>query len=205
MAKASVLLKQKYKDSYHSIEAKGPLLDRVYSLRYMSYRSKQFIDENSSRLFMDKYDDLGNSKSFLTFNGDTLIGSLRCSYYDPDDPKPIPIMEIFRDEIDQYVGLDKRILEVNRLVVHPDFHAKNSIRIRFNIFTNVVEEVKRRDAQCVLIGVRPEHVKFYQSIFSNLVTPEEKTYPLTNFKAVLLACFDIESASKLILGLSRKH
>ena len=189
---------------YYSIEAKGPLLDKVYSLRYQSYRSKGFINANKSHLFMDKYDELGNSRSFLTYFGNTLVGSLRCSLYTPDEALPVPVMEIFDEEIRTHVGVNKRILEVNRLVVHPDFQKKNSIRVRFSIFKNVVEEVKRVGADCVVIGVRPEHVRFYKSIFSDVVTSSAKPYPLTKFKAVLLACFNLEEAGNLILKLSEK-
>lgn len=189
---------------YSNIEAKGPLLDKVYSLRYQSYRTKEFINEDSSGLFIDKYDQLGNSRSFLTYQGDKLIGSIRCSHYTPEERKPTPVMEIFHDEIAQYVGLNRSFIEVNRFVVHPDVQNINSIRVRFNIFKNVVDEVDRTGVDCVIIGVRPEHVRFYQSIFSNVVTGNQKTYPMTNFQSILLACFDIDNAKRLILRLSQK-
>ena len=205
MATSTVLRKQEIvSKKYYSIEAKGPMLDKVYSLRYQSYRVKEFIDENGSGLFMDKYDELGNSRSFLTYCGGNLIGSLRCSHFNPEKAQPVPVMEIFRDEIGKHIGYDTNFIEVNRLVVHPKFQSRNSIRIRFNIFRNVVEEVDRVGAECVLIGVRPEHVRFYESIFSNMVTGKAKKYPLTNFDAVLLACYDIKSARNLILRLSEK-
>ncbi len=205
MARSAALLNQDYvSNKYYSVEAKGPLLDKVYSLRYQSYRVKNFIDENRSGLFMDKYDEQGNSSSFLTYNGGKLIGSLRCSRYEPKVGLSVPVMEIFHDEIEKYVGYGTKFIEVNRLVVHPSLHNKNSIRIRFNIFKNVVEEVDRLGAECVVIGVRPEHVRFYQSIFSNRIPCQTKKYPLTNFDVVLLACFDIKAARDLILRLCHK-
>jgi hypothetical protein len=61
---------------YYSIVAKGPMLDRVYSMRYRSYSADNYIEKNSSHKFIDEYDAKPNSTCFLTYCGKKLIGSL---------------------------------------------------------------------------------------------------------------------------------
>ena len=55
-------------NDYYSIVAKGPMLDRVYSMRYRSYSAENYIEENSSLKFIDEYDAKSNSTCFLLYH-----------------------------------------------------------------------------------------------------------------------------------------
>ncbi len=193
---------KKLKPIYYNVEAKGPLLDKVYSLRYKSYYSKNFIESNTANLFMDQYDTLGNSRSFLTYLDGQTVGSVRCVHYQPNSQNHIPVMEIFAEEIEKAIGWDKKILEVNRFVVHPDYHGRQGAKLKFNIFKNVALEILETQPDCMVVGVREEHVKFYRCLAFEQVSKVAKQYPNTHFKTQLLACHNLDKAVALAMRMA---
>lgn len=183
--------------TYQSIKAHGPLLDYVFSLRYESYSAEDYIEKNSTRRFMDEFDAAPNCNSFLVYFKKKLIGSIRSCTYHPEKQDRIPVMDVFERELRENVGLDKIMVEANKFVVHPDFQRQGGVTARFSIYRNVIESAIREKAHCLVVAVRPAHVKFYRMFHMQPVS-DAKSYPHLNFQTVLMACHDIEATRDFI-------
>lgn len=187
------------RDSYFSVAARGPMLDRVYSLRYRSYSEEGYINKCSSRKFMDEFDARENCTSYLTYHDNELVGSIRACVYMPGNDGVVPVSEVFEDEIRDNVNLDAPVVEANKFVVSPSFQKKGGLRGRFSVFKNIVDHVLDINAKTILIAVRPEHVDFYKILYFSRMS-EEKSYPHLSFKTILLKCDDIEALRARIWG-----
>lgn len=185
--------------NYRTVVATGHMLDKVFALRYKSYAAESYIQKNDARRFMDEYDNMSNSTSFLTLFKGEAIGSIRACVYNPASPSAMPIMTPFGDEIGSFLGYDRRLVEANRFVVDPDFQHLGGARARFNVFRSIIETALRVDAACILAAVRTEHVKFYKMLyFEPIDDSRPKAYPALNFSVVLLACSEITSFQRVV-------
>lgn len=185
------------KFEYSSIKAHGPLLDYVFSVRYDSYSADNYIEKNASRRFMDEFDGTPNCHSFLVYCRKKLIGSIRSCVYNPEQDYRIPVMDVFEQELKENVGMDGVVVEANKFVVHPEFQRQGGVKARFSIYRNVIESAIREKARCIVVAVRPAHVKFYR-MFHMYPMSDAKSYPHLNFQTVLMACHDIEASRDFI-------
>lgn len=188
---------QPQRDDYYTITAKGPRLDRVYTMRYKSYSAEGYIEQNSSLKFIDEYDGKPNSTCFLAYNRSDVIGSIRTCVYNPSLGLRIPIMECFGKEIEDAIGYNNVFLEPNKFVIDPQFQRRGGIQARFLLLGTAVEEAIRQKAKNIVVAVRTEHIKFYQ-MFGGKLASEEKSYPHLNFKTVLMICNDVEGCRDFI-------
>lgn len=182
---------------YYSIEARGPLLDKVYSMRYRSYGRENYIDENVSEKFMDEFDAMPNCTSYLMYSEKKAVASIRSCVFTPEKEHVIPVMDIFSNEIGEGVGFDNPIIEANKFVVDPNFQKRGGIQARFSLFKNIADAIQRENAGCLLAAVRPAHVKFYKMLYFKPMS-EVKSYPHLKFKTLLLACTDVEKFCDLV-------
>jgi N-acyl-L-homoserine lactone synthetase len=195
---ATAIRKQDNQNSdYYSIIAKGPMLDRVYSMRYKSYSAEGYIQENSSQKFIDEYDDKPNSVCFLAYQKNKAIGSMRACVYTPEQNLPIPVMEVFDNEIRDGVGYENTFVEMNKFVIDTSFQRKGGLHARLTLMQSVLHESLDRKASSVLIAVRPEHIRFY-SLFGGKVISDIKSYPHLSFKTVLLVCTELNTAKETL-------
>ncbi|MFT5082756.1 MAG: hypothetical protein ACI9Y1_000787 [Lentisphaeria bacterium] len=194
---SSLILPNEAVREYHSIAAKGPMLDRVYSMRYRSYSEEGYIEKSSSKKFMDEFDSLPSCTSYLTYFGKKAIGSVRASVYTPANGGDVPAMEVFEKEIRDNVDMDKPFVETNKFVIDPSFQKSGGVRARFNIFKNIAEEAVKCDASSVIIAVRPEHVKFYRLLLFKPISGSKK-YPHLAFDTVLLMCNEKSAIQKVV-------
>ncbi len=170
---------------YYTDEAKGPLLDKVFSMRYRSYSDAGHIDKCSTGKFMDEYDVKPNTQSFLLYGeAKKTVGSIRICDYGENEGFGAPSMEMYGDEIMNKVGYDKRFIEANRFVIDPAYQKRGGKRARFRIFERVVDMAMDYNADSILIAVRPEHVKFYGMLYFKPIS-EAKVYHGVKFKTVL--------------------
>lgn len=189
--------------TYHSVRAEGQLLDSVYALRYRAYSAQNFIKKNDSERFIDKYDAMTNSTSFLTYKGEKLIGSIRISAYHPNSDYTIPVMENFSEELSSHIGLNKPFVEINRFVVNPAFQRSGGVRARFSIYKNALDQVIQLQPAFVVAAVREEHVRFYKMLNFEPIS-DFKLYSGVSFKAVLMAGSDVAGAREFILSKCNK-
>lgn len=190
MLNTAIQTRENPRNDYYSVIARGPMLDRVYSMRYRSYSAEGYIEENSSLKFIDEYDDKPNSTCFLAYHRSNIVGSIRTCVFDPKKGQSIPIMETFEKEIKNTIGYDGVFLEPNKFVVDPMFQRRGGIQTRFLLLGTAVEEAVRSNASSIVVAVRTEHIRFYQ-MFGGKLSSEEKSYPHLNFKTVLMVCTDV--------------
>lgn len=185
MLMTAIKTREKLHNDYYSTIAKGPMLDRVYSMRYKSYSAEGYIAENSSMKFIDEYDDKPNSTCFLLYHKNKAVGSMRTCVFDSSERLPVPVMEVFDEEIRNHIGYEGIFLETNKFVIDPQFQRRGGIHARFLLFAAAVEHAIRKNASSIVVAIRTEHIKFYQ-MFGGKVVSEEKSYPHLNFKTVLM-------------------
>ncbi|WP_323816437.1 GNAT family N-acetyltransferase [Cellvibrio sp. NN19] len=176
---------------YYSVVAKGPMLDRVYSMRYRSYSAEGYIEENSSLKFIDEYDNKPNSTCFLLHHQNKAIGSMRTCVFDSKERLAVPVMEVFDEELRNNIGYDNTFVEVNKFVIDPTFQRKGGVEARMLLVGTVVEEAIRRGSASIVLAVRPAHIRFYKMLGCNPIS-DIKSYPHLSFKTVLMACTDIQ-------------
>ncbi|MFL0799845.1 MAG: GNAT family N-acetyltransferase [Agarilytica sp.] len=199
-----MLLQPKYenhqstvKQTYTTVAARGPMLDRVYSMRYRSYSEEGYIEKNTSEKFMDEYDAQSNCTSHLLYYGDKAVASIRTCLYDPQEDLDVPIMDVYAKEIEENIPSNSAFIEVNKFVVDPSFQQKGGLQARFQLFYLMTEQCLDQGATSILIAVRPEHVRFYKMLKCYAIS-ESKQYPHLNFDTVLLACTEVKKAQAFI-------
>jgi N-acyl-L-homoserine lactone synthetase len=184
-------------NDYRTVVAKGPMLDRVYGMRYKSYSAENYIEENSSLKFIDEYDGKPNSTCFLLYHQNKTIGSMRICEYNPLERLPVPVMEIFDDEIRANIGYDSTFVEINKFVIDPSFQRKGGVEARMLLVATMVEEAIRRGSTSMLLAIRPAHARFYKMLGCHQIS-DIKSYPHLSFKTVLMACTDIQWSRNFI-------
>ena len=189
---------------YYSIAAKGPMLDRVYSMRYRSYSAENYIEENSSHKFMDEYDAKKNCTSFLTYYESKPIGSIRSCVYQPELQNTVPVMEVFGDELGASIGYGSTFIEANKFVIDPTFQNRGGVRARFSVYENIAQSTILHDAKYLVAGIRTEHIKFYKALHFELAS-NEKSYPHLSFKTVLVICSDVDAFRNKIFSKTRRN
>lgn len=177
---------------YTNQRAHGPLLDTVFRMRYESYSTEGFIPTNSSKLFFDEFDDKKNCTSYMTSYEERAIASIRSCMYTPGSDLDIPIMEVFHKELEENVGLDNTMLEINKFVIAPHFQRRGGIKARFMVYANVVNAALDQGAKYLVAAVREEHIQYNHSMFGFELASDARSYPHLKFKTALMICDNIE-------------
>lgn len=196
-SKSALNVKSKSRPRYTSVLADGPLRDTVFELRYRAYIAENYIEANATMRFFDEFDHQQNCFSYLAYSGEELLGSIRSCVYRPKESLPIPVMEVFHDELGSEVGYDRSFVEANKFVVSPEFQRRGGIRARFQLYRNIVETAIIEEADRIVVAVRPEHVKFYKMLYFSPIS-DIKSYPHLKFKTVLLACYNMTALKAFI-------
>ncbi len=170
-------------------------------MRYNAYRERNFIEDCPSKQFMDEYDTMPNCTSYLTYHMSKPIGSIRSCVYNPNTKIPIPAMDVFAKEIDSTIGYNDIFIESNKFVIEPRYQVKNSPRLLFNIFKNIVVSAQENNAKYLIAAVRERHIKFYNNLFFGAVS-ETKPYPHLNFQTVLMVCYDVKLFTQRVLDIT---
>ena len=172
------------------------MMNTVFSLRYHSYVSQNFIDPCANELFSDEFDGRSNSVSILIYRDGVPAASVRASLYDPSGlisgAETIPALDSFGAEIDNLItnyrpdGRPARALEITRLVRRPDLANDNDLV--FAMYRMTYYLVVHYEADMILSAVRQNHMPFYRRFGFQKVT-EPRIYPKLKFLAGLMACF----------------
>ena len=163
----------------------------VFALRYESYLASGFIQQNLTKLFSDKFDDLPNSATVVIYSEGKAIASIRTCFLSRDCTTTSPARETFPDEVNRLLsetGASRGNLEgveFTRLVRSPE--AANNQGLVFLLYRLAGYLSLRNDCQVVLSCVRQNHVPFYKRLRFREVTAA-RAYPGLNCPMQLLAC-----------------
>jgi hypothetical protein len=161
-------------------------------LRYLAYKNAGAIDENAEAEFKDKYDLQPNTKTCIVYEGNTPVASARaCIYSSAHYFLPTPAFEVYRQEIEREIGLDKMIIEANRFVIHPEkVDSKYLFKLPFRfIMLNII----KFSSHYIIIAVRSKHVPIYRRFLGLEPISGLRKYPGLNVEMILMTgvCSDL--------------
>jgi len=161
-------------------------LSAAAKLRYRAYRGVEAIAENPQQKFIDKYDSLNNTKTCLLLENNEVVASVRaCVYSKEHDFLHIPSFEVYKDDIERELGLDKIIVESNRFVIAPE---KVDSKILFKIpFRFIILNLLKYNGDFIITAVREKHIPLYKRFLTMEVISSPKKYPGINVDMVLMA------------------
>jgi len=166
----------------------------AYAVRHASYLSGGYIDPQPNGLFADADDRAGHSRSLVVYKQNRPVASVRLCQLDQDPGAPvgaeIPAARIFPEAVQRLaasVGQDRpaRLIEINRLVRHPDFAA--DFELVFVLFRFVGFMVTSAGADMTLSCVRRNHTPFYKRMQFDYVDGPRR-YAGVKFETNLMAC-----------------
>lgn len=165
-----------------------------YKLRYLSYFTEGHIEARRNGAFSDEYDDQPGVQTVVIYKGSQAVASTRiCALTrgaDGSDSGAIPAQHVFPEETDALFRHDgaapvERVVEINRLVRHPDLADDKSLV--FLLFRLAGYFILKNDAGAVVSCVRRNHIPFYTRLrFSELAGP--RVYHGVKFSTHLLSC-----------------
>ena len=150
--------------------------DAIFRLRYEAYRREQAIDECSSEMFRDEYDEKGRVKLFGVYLDDRLVSSVRIHIASPDRPY-CPSLGPFQDVLEPELEAGKVIVDSTRFVTDKVASQEHkglphlALRLCWMAVTYF-------EADHFLAAVRAEHQAFYRRTFQHKVICPARTYPL---------------------------
>ena len=160
----------------------------AFRLRYESYLSQGHIAQNPTRMFMDAYDDIGNSRTVVVYDHRGPVGSVRLCLLDSTDAAS-PARESFPAELEGLldgvgVGRGQVAAEITRLVRSPVADDAGLIFLLYRL-ANYVGHCER--VSLLLASVRRNHAVFYRRLGFTTET-EPRPYPGLTCLMQLLSC-----------------
>jgi hypothetical protein len=155
-------------------------------LRYLAYNNAGAIPENATAEFKDNYDLLPNTRTCIVYEDNAPVASVRaCIYSKEHNFLQIPCFEVYRQEIEKEIGLDKMIVESNRFVIHP---GKVDSKYLFKVpFRFIILTVLKFSSDYIVTAVRPKHVPLYRRFLGLEPISAPKKYPGINVEMIMMA------------------
>jgi N-acyl amino acid synthase FeeM len=166
----------------------------AYSIRHASYLSGGYIDPRPDGMFKDADDERPNNRSVVIYKNSRPVASVRMSAYDRTPGllgfDEIPAMRIFPDEVKALAdsvdsGRPAKLIEINRLVRHPDF--ATDYELVFVLYRFVGFFVAEGKADMTLSCVRRNHTPFYKRLHFEYVAGPRR-YAGVKFETNLMCC-----------------
>lgn len=167
----------------------------AFALRHLSYLADGHIDPKPTGLFSDPFDDEPNCETIVLYKARRPVASVRVCVADiEEDPSiasQIPAGQVFPKEIERLVAESsdppvRRVIEINRLVRHPDHETDHGLV--FVLFRLAGYMIVHYDVDLVLSCVRRNHLPFYRRLrFQPIAGP--RTYHGVKFASHLMGCF----------------
>ena len=164
----------------------------AYAIRHHSYLSGGYIDPQPNGLFSDADDLRPNSLSIVVYKHRRPVASVRLCTLEPGSGvnEEIPASRIFPEAVAALAaavpkGRPVRLIEINRLVRHPDF--ATDFELVFVLFRFVSFLVIAADADMMLNCVRRNHTPFYKRMHFAYVDGPRR-YAGVKFETNLMTC-----------------
>jgi len=165
-----------------------------YKLRYLSYFAEGYIEPRRSKTFSDEYDEQSDAQTVVIYKGRRAVASTRICMVtrglDGSTTGSIPAQHVFPEEIENLLRQNvttpiERVIEINRLVRHPDLAEDKTLV--FLLFRLAGYFILKQNAGAVVSCVRRNHVPFYTRLrFSDIAGP--RVYHGVSFATHLLSC-----------------
>ena len=165
----------------------APLRDEVYCLRYRAYRKEGAIEPSASGAFEDRYDHQPNHVLWALTYEDRVIGSIRTTWFDPQERHPIPEMHAYPKDLAKVVADDASVLSGNRLVIDPDLRSV-SVQAVMLLLRQFMVTASHRRSDWAVAAARSNHLAFYRKVFRASVISEGRVYPGLRCPMHLMVC-----------------
>ncbi len=165
-----------------------------YKLRYLSYFAEGYIEPRRSKAYSDEYDNHPDAQTVVIYKGGRAVASTRvCVLKREADGRMsggVPAQHMFAEEIGCLLQADSTalassIVEINRLVRHPDLAEDKTLV--FLLFRLAGYLILHQDPKLVVSCVRRNHIPFYARLrFRELAGARH--YHGLKFSTHLLGC-----------------
>ena len=132
-------LVEKIKPQEFTIKIANTLEEResVFHLAYQVYLEKGYVKENTNEWLVHPYD--ANPETIILIVQDeqkNIAGSISLVF---DGTSKLPVEKIYKDEIKKLKDEKKKITEISRLVISPNYrNSKEILVLLFNLIVDVV-------------------------------------------------------------------
>ena len=166
----------------------------AYAIRHDSYLSGGFIDPRPDGQFSDADDLKPNNHCVVVYQSGLPVASVRLCLLDLTPGlvgwDEIPAARIFPEDVaalaaNTVPGRPARLIEINRLVRHPDY--ANNYQLVFVLFRFVSYLLMSANADLMLSCVRRNHSPFYKRMHFEYVAGPRR-YAGVKFETNLMAC-----------------
>ena len=166
----------------------------AFGVRHISYLSGGFIDPRPDGLFSDADDEKPNAQCIVIYKRGQPVASVRLCVLDLTPGltgwDEIPASRIFPEDVAALAasvthGRPARLMEINRLVRHPDY--ATDFELVFVLFRFVSYMLHVRSADMMLNCVRKNHTPFYKRMHFEYVAGPRR-YAGVKFETNLMAC-----------------
>jgi hypothetical protein len=166
----------------------------AYAIRHDSYLSGGFIDPMPGGQFFDADDLKPNNHCVVIYQCGQPVASVRLCLLDLAPGltgwDEIPASRIFPEDVARLAataapGRPARLIEINRLVRHPDY--ANNYQLVFVLFRFVSYLLMSANADLMLSCVRRNHTPFYKRMHFEYVAGPRR-YAGVKFETNLMAC-----------------
>jgi hypothetical protein len=166
----------------------------AYAIRHDSYLSGGFIDPRPDGQFSDADDIKPNHQCVVVYQSGLPVASVRLCMLDLTPGltgwDEIPASRIFPEDVASLAasaatGRPARLIEINRLVRHPDY--ANNYQLVFVLFRFVSFLLMSANADLMLSCVRRNHTPFYKRMHFDYIAGPRR-YAGVKFETNLMAC-----------------
>ena len=166
----------------------------AYAIRHDSYLSGGFIDPRPDGQYSDADDLKPNNHCVVVYQCGQPVASVRLCLLDLTPGlvgwDEIPASRIFPEDVAALAasaapGRSARLIEINRLVRHPDY--ANNFQLVFVLFRFVSFLLMSANADLMLSCVRRNHTPFYKRMHFDYVAGPRR-YAGVKFETNLMAC-----------------
>lgn len=174
-----VPLIDKPKSAEFKIKIANTLEERegVFRLGYKIYLEKGFIHENSNEWLVRNYDACKETVILIVQDSEkNIVGSVTLVF---DGDCKLPASKIFNDELKIVKACGHKIVEISRLIIHPDYrNSKEILLLLFNYLEIYCHHGKNYTG--VIVQVNPRHKSFYKLLLNFEEIGTEKLSPYLN-------------------------
>lgn len=153
----------------------GEYVERIFRLRYDSYRSEGTIEADAGERFSDAYDEAPNVFIFGIEQEDELLASIRMHVCSREMPFA-PGLDVFPDILGPMLERGESFVDPTRFVVRR--HSRRAMgNLPFATVRLAAMAAEHFDTDHILATVRIEHAPFYRRFFDMELLSGERTYP----------------------------
>lgn len=170
--------------------------EAVFKLAYQVYLDKGYVHENANQWLINSYDTAQDTVILIVLDAQkNIAGSLTMVF---DSRERLPADKIYHEELNQLRHSRKRLTEISRLVISPNYrNSKEILILLFNYMAIYASQIKKIDN--LIIEVNPRHKEYYKSILCFEEVGSEKPCPQVKDAPAILLSLSVKKYQSEVL------